>query len=110
MKLRLLDEVLELGERGIALLWMEAGDDVRPYAGMKLRDARGNVHAVASVSEHDELTTLYLPEGNADSFGQLLLGQRVNLSERHQILRKHHFPPPMPQIHHLKTGMRRMIS
>ena len=51
MKLRLLDEVLELGERGIALLWMEADGDVRPYAGMKLRDARGNVHAVASVSD-----------------------------------------------------------
>lgn len=78
MKLRLLDEVLELGERGIALLWMEAGDDVRPYASMKLRDARGNVHAVASVSEHDELTTLYLPEGNADYFGRLFRDIRVD--------------------------------
>ena len=78
MKLRLLDEVLELGERGIALLWMEAGDDVRHYAGMKLRDARGNVHAVASVSEHDELTTLYLPEGNADYFGRLFRDIRVD--------------------------------
>lgn len=78
MKLRLLDEVLELGERGIALLWMEAGEDVRPYAGMKLRDARGNVHAVASVSEHDELTTLYLPEGNGDYFGRLFRDIRVD--------------------------------
>ena len=78
MKLRLLDEVLELGERGIALLWMEADGDVRPYAGMKLRDARGNEHVVASVSEHDELTTLYLPEGNADYFGRLFRDIRVD--------------------------------
>lgn len=78
MRLRLLDEVLELGERGIALLWMEASEDVRPYAGMKLRDARGNVHEVASVSEHDELTTLYLPEGNADYFGRLFRDVRVD--------------------------------
>ena len=78
MKLRLLDEVLELGERGIALLWMEAEGETVPYAGMKLRDARGNVHAVASVSEHDELTTLYLPEGNADYFGRLFRDIRVD--------------------------------
>lgn len=78
MKIRLLDEVLEMGGRGIALLWMEAGEDVRPYAGMKLRDARGNVHAVASVSEQGELMTLYLPEGNADYFGRLFRDIRVD--------------------------------
>lgn len=78
MKLRLLDEVLELGERGIALLWMEANEDVRPYAGMKLRDARGNVHMVASVSDQGELMTLYLPDGSADYFGRLFRDIRVD--------------------------------
>lgn len=78
MKLRLLDEVLELGERGIALLWMESEEDVRPYAGMKLRDARGNVHTVVSVSEQEELTTLYLPQGNAEYFGRLFRDVRVD--------------------------------
>ncbi len=78
MKLRLLDEVLELGERGIALLWMESEEDVRPYAGMKLRDARDNVHTVVSVSEQEELTTLYLPQGNAEYFGRLFRDVRVD--------------------------------
>lgn len=78
MKLRLLDEVLELGERGIALLWMESEQDVRPYAGMKLRDARGNVHTVASVSEQEGLTTLYLPQGSAEYFGRLFRDVRVD--------------------------------
>ena len=78
MQLRLLDEVMELGDRGIALLWLEAEGEARPHDGMKLRDARGNEHVVASVSEHDELTTLYLPEGNADYFGRLFRDIRVD--------------------------------
>jgi len=78
MQLRLLDEVMELGERGIALLWLESGDDVRPYDGMKLRDARGNVHEVASVSAQDQVMTLYLPLGDANYFGRLFRDVRID--------------------------------
>lgn len=69
--LRLVDEVMDLGERGVALLWMEAAEETVPYAGMKLRDARGNVHAVSDVSGDQGVYTLLIPEGDADYFGRL---------------------------------------
>jgi len=78
MQLRLLDEVMDLGERGIALLWMEAEGEARPHAGMKLKDARGNVHEVAAVSGHEAVMTLYLPQGDADYFGRLFRDVRID--------------------------------
>ena len=72
--MQMLDEVIELGERGIVLLCVEG--DARP--GMKIRDARGNVHAVASVAEQDGLLTLHLPEGDAAYFGRLFRDVRVD--------------------------------
>lgn len=69
--LRLVDEVMDLGERGVALLWMEAAEETVPYAGMKLRDARGNVHAVSDVSGDQGVYTLLIPEGDVDYFGRL---------------------------------------
>lgn len=74
--MRLMDEVIELGQRGIALLCVESQRP--PYAGMRLRDARGNVHAVARVSEQGGLYTLYLPEGDAGYFGRLFRDVRVD--------------------------------
>ena len=76
--LRLLDEVMELKERGIALLWLETEGETRPRAGMKLRDARGNVHEVASVSEQDSVMTLHLPAGDASYFGRLFRDVRID--------------------------------
>ena len=78
MQLRLLDEVMELGDRGIALLWLEAEGEVRPHAGMRLRDARGNVHEVADVSSHESVMTLYLPAGDASYFGRLFRDVRID--------------------------------
>lgn len=77
MQLRVLDEVIEMGGLGVALLWMEGGD-VRPYEGMRLRDARGNVHTVVSVSEQEDVTVLHIPEGSADYFGRLMRDVRVD--------------------------------
>ena len=74
MLLRVMDEVIELGGLGIALL-CTAGE---PRNGMRIRDARGNVHTVESVSEADGLFTLYLPDGNADYFGRLFRDVRVD--------------------------------
>ena len=78
MQLRLLDEVMDLGGRGIALLWMETEGEKAPCAGMKLRDARGNVHEVASISVHDQVTMLHLPKGDADYFGRLFRDIRID--------------------------------
>ena len=78
MQLRVLDEVIEMGGLGIALLWMENSGDVRPYAGMRIRDARGNEHEVASVSAQDDVMILHIPEGDADYFGRLMRDIRVD--------------------------------
>jgi len=75
--LRLLDEVMDLGERGAALLWMEADGENVPYAGMKLRDARGNVHTVAAVTSEQGVFTLLIPDGDASYFGRLFRDIRI---------------------------------
>jgi len=75
--LRLLDEVMDLGERGVALLWMEAAGETVPYSGMKLRDARGNVHTVAAVSSEQGVCTLLIPDGDASYFGRLFRDIRI---------------------------------
>ena len=71
MQLRLLDEVMDLGERGAALLWMEAEGEAVPHDGMKLRDAKGNIHHVSLVTREENVYTLLLPEGNAAYFERL---------------------------------------
>lgn len=78
MQLRLLDEVMELGDRGIALLWLECEGEVRPHDGMKLRDARGNVHEVSRVEQQDQVMMLYLPMGDANYFGRLFRDVRID--------------------------------
>ena len=72
--MQMLDEVIELGERGVVLLCVE-GD---AHAGMKIRDARGMVHEVASVTEQDGLLTVHLPTGDAAYFGRLFRDVRVD--------------------------------
>jgi len=72
--MRFLDEVIELGAKGVALLCAEG----EPHSGMRIRDARGNVHQVTSVSGHDGLYTLHLPQGDADYFGRLFRDVRVD--------------------------------
>lgn len=69
--LRLLDEVMDLGERGAALLWLETEGETIPYAGMKLRDARGNVHEVTAVTREQHVYTLFIAGGDAVYFGRL---------------------------------------
>ena len=69
--LRLLDEVMDLGDRGAALLWMEAEGETIPYEGMKLRDARGNIHEVTAVNREEHLYTLLIPGGSAAYFERL---------------------------------------
>ena len=65
--MRLLDEVIDLGIAGVALLSMEG----EPHEGMKLRDAQGKVHTVASFSTEGALSTLHIPDGDAAYFERL---------------------------------------
>ena len=65
--MRVLDEVIDLGIAGVALLSMEG----EPKDGMKLRDAKGQVHTVASVSTEGALSTLHIPDGDAAYFERL---------------------------------------
>ena len=74
--MRIMDEAVDLGARGVALLCLEYGRE--PYAGMRIRDARGNVHTVAQVTCQDGLYTLYLPDGDPAYFGRLLRDVRVD--------------------------------
>ena len=65
--MRLLDEVIDLGALGAVLFCAEG----QPQGGMKLRDARDNVHTVSDVSGEQGVYTLLIPEGDADYFGRL---------------------------------------
>lgn len=71
MQLRLLDEVMDLGERGAALVWLQAEGEATPYEGMKLRDARGNVHEVTAVTCEEHVYTLFISGDSASYFERL---------------------------------------
>lgn len=75
--LRLLDEVMDLGARGVALLWVEADGETVPRPGMRLRDARGNVHTIAAVTSEQGISTLLIPDGSASYFGRLFRDIRI---------------------------------
>ena len=72
--MRFMDEVIEMGGFGVVLLCVEG----QPREGMRLKDARGNVHQAGSVTEQDGLYTVHLPEGDADYFGRLFRDVRVD--------------------------------
>ena len=70
-QLRLLDDVMDLGARGAALVWLETEGETVPYEGMKIRDAHGNVHEVAAVTREEHVYTLFIPGGDAAYFARL---------------------------------------
>lgn len=74
--MRVMDEVIRLNNRGVALLAVEW--EREPFEGMRLRDARGQTHTVGRVSNQDGLYTLYLPEGDGDYFERLFRDVRVD--------------------------------
>lgn len=74
--MRVMDEVIRLNDRGVALLLVET--DREPFEGMRLRDARGNLHTVGRVSAQDGLYTLYLPQGDGDYLERLFRDVRVD--------------------------------
>lgn len=79
--MRFLDEVIEMNGHGIALLCVEG----EAHSGMRIRDARGNVHEVASVSDADGLQVLLLPAGDANYFGRLFRDIRVDATRFEEV-------------------------
>ena len=78
MKLRLLDEVMDLGPRGAALFCLAEEGAAALAPGARLTDVRGNVHTVEAVTRQDGLATLYLPAGDAAYFGRLFRDVRID--------------------------------
>ena len=79
--MRVMDEVIDLGPLGVMLLCVEG----TPRDGMRLRDARGKEHTVASVTENDGLYTLHLPDGDADYLGRLFRDVRVDATRFEEV-------------------------
>lgn len=79
--MRVMDEVIDLGPLGVMLLCVEG----TPHDGMRLIDARGKEHAVASVSENEGLYTLHLPDGDAGYFGRLFRDVRVDATRFEEV-------------------------
>ena len=69
MTLRVLDEVLTMGGRGVLLLTEESGLPLA--AGTRLKDARGNEHTLTRVALHEEWLTLFIENGDASYFERL---------------------------------------
>lgn len=76
MQLRLLDEVMDLGARGVALL-CAAQDATALHPGVYIVDARGQAHKVAAVTLQDGICTLHLPRGEAAYFERLFRDVRI---------------------------------
>ena len=70
MEFRVMDEAAVFEGRGLALLVNE-GDGGAFADGCRIRDIRGKVHTVEAVSREEDLTILYLRDGDADYFGRL---------------------------------------
>lgn len=77
MQLRLLDEVLDLGGRGVMLLSMdEAAASLQPAS--TLLDARGAAHTLHAVSEQDGVFMLHIPAGEMTYFERLFRDVRID--------------------------------
>lgn len=74
--MRVMDEVIRLNDRGVALLAVEW--ERKPYEGMRLRDARGKVHTVGRVSAQDGLYILHLPGSDGDDLERLFRDVRLD--------------------------------
>ena len=74
MLIRLWDEVLPLGGRGVLLLT----DHMELLPGALLRDARGNVHTVSRAEPQDDWLTLFIENGDPAYFQRLFRDVRID--------------------------------
>ena len=80
--MRMMDEVIDLEGLGIALLCVEGA----PRNGMRIRDARGNVHTVSAVTSEQGVYTLLIPEGDAAYFERLFRDVRIAADEFEEVM------------------------
>ena len=76
MVIRLLDEVLSLGNKGILLLASDT--QLFPEAAFRLKDARGNEHIISRVEAQEEWLTLFVEKGEAAYFERLFRDVRID--------------------------------
>ncbi len=82
MRLRVLDEAVDMGAHGVALLCVEGV----PRAGMRVRDAYGQVHEVKGVTLQDGLYLMHIPGGTESYFGRLFRDVRVDATLFEEVL------------------------
>ena len=70
MDFHVMDEPIVVEVRGLALV-LEDGAPPALQAGSRIRDARGNVHTISTISQQEDLTILMISQGDADYFGRL---------------------------------------
>lgn len=78
MRIRLLDEVMDLDGRGVMLLCMDDDAAASLRQGVRLVDARGHAHALAAVTMQDGVFMLHIPDGDASYFERLFRDVRVD--------------------------------
>ncbi|HPF86975.1 MAG TPA: hypothetical protein PK537_02840 [Candidatus Limiplasma sp.] len=70
MEFRVLDEVVEIEGLGLTLFVSQEDGD-RLHDGCAIRDARGHVHTVDSISSQEGLACLFIRGDQADYFRRL---------------------------------------
>ena len=78
MKITVLDEVISLGDKGVALLIANELGDLPLQTGSLLEDAYGNTHEVSHVYFEDGFYTVHLPHADATQVARLLRDIRVD--------------------------------
>ena len=76
MTIRLLDEVLPLGNHGFLL--MTSNLHTLPETRFQMKDARGNTHTVSRVEAQEEWLTLLIENGDASYFERLFRDIRID--------------------------------
>ena len=76
MTVRMLDEVLAIGDRGIILLTENTGFPLS--AGSQLKDARGRLHTVSSVTPQESWLMLFIESSDPAYFERLFRDVRLD--------------------------------
>lgn len=74
--IRVMDEAMDIGGRGVALLLEEGA--APPTVGSRLRDARGMVHTVLRVQEQEGIWMVLVEGGDLAYFERLFRDVRVD--------------------------------
>jgi hypothetical protein len=76
MIIRMMDEVLPMGDHGILLL-MENTACI-PAPGARLKDARGKEHTVTQITPQEDMFSLFIENGDLAYFERLFRDVRID--------------------------------